>query len=142
MNKWLSFGLLLLCLVGCDDGGYGALGLVEVTGRVALDGSPLPNAKVRFEDDNGAGSEGTTDADGQYRLMYDSEHPGCTPGQKIVRITLANVNEEGADPDAAAGGEGGQVAEALPAIYNRQSTLQADVSPANRNFDFELKSKP
>jgi len=138
----LSLLLVVMCLAGCSDG-YGELGLVDVTGKVTLDGQPLAGALVRFEvSSGGAGAEGKTDAEGKYRLMYDSKHPGCPPGPKMVRITLANVDVEGADPDAAPVEEGAVQPESLPAIYNRRSNLKADVSPSNREFSFDLKSKP
>jgi hypothetical protein len=128
--------------LGCGDRGYGDLNLIGVTGAVTLDGNPLPGARVRFEGTDGAGAEGITDAAGKYRLMYDSDHPGCTPGVKKVRITLAGAVEEGVDPDAVSGDEGNTAGETLPAVYNSQTTLSAEVSSTNRNFDFPLKSNP
>jgi hypothetical protein len=68
--------------------------------------------------------------------MYDAQHPGCTPGPKTVRISTAALEEEGADPDNPVAGE------KIPVQYNRESRLQADVSPAARPFHFDLKSKP
>jgi len=129
--------VLVAALAGCGDrAGYDKLNLVEVTGKVTLDGSPLVGARVRFEGADGAGADATTDASGSYRLMYDSEHPGCTPGSKTVRITTADANVEGADPDAPTTGE------KVTATYNRESTLKADVSASDKSFDFALKSQP
>ena len=68
--------------------------------------------------------------------MYDSERTGCPPGPKTVRITTAGVEEEGADPDNPVPGE------KIPAAYNRESKLTADVSASNKSFDFDLKSQP
>lgn len=137
--------LIPLLLAGCTaDDGYAELGLVEVTGEVTLDGSPLPGARVVFESEGGGGSEGVTDSAGKFRLRYDSEHPGCTPGLKAVRITLAGAGNEGADPDVAEPGsaEGESAQETIPAIYNRRSGLKADVSATQREFKFGLKSRP
>ena len=71
--------------------------------------------------------------------MYDSETPGALPGPKIVRITVADVGVEGGG-----GSEGAPSAgkEPVPARYNRQSDLKADVSASNKTFDFDLKSAP
>ncbi len=139
---WYIIPLLLAGCAAAD--GYAELGLVNVTGEVTLDGSPLAGARVVFESEGGGGSEGVTDSAGKFRLLYDSEHPGCTPGLKKVRITLASANEEGADPDAAAGGsaEGASAIESIPAIYNRDSGLKAEVSATQREFKFGLKSRP
>jgi hypothetical protein len=131
------FALVTAVLAGCGDGGgYDELNLVEVTGKVTLDGSPLARARVRFEGMDGLSAEAITDSNGAYGLMYDSEHAGCPPGQKTVRITTADADVEGADPDAPTTGE------RVPATYNRQSTLRADVSAADKSFDFALKSQP
>jgi hypothetical protein len=130
---------LLVLVGGCaKSDGYAELGLVEVEGRVTLDGKPLANAKVAFESENKSTSIGTTDSAGHYALMYDSETPGVTPGSKVVRITLADANVEGGG--VSEGATAGK--ETIPAKYNAQSTLKADVSAANRKFDFDLKSTP
>jgi hypothetical protein len=109
---------------------------------VTLDGQPLAGALVRFEDADRSGSEGITDGGGNYRLMYDSEHPGCRPGAKTVRVTQAMGEGEGASSESAEGEEGTKRPETIPAAYNTQSTLTADVSKANKTFNFDLKSTP
>ena len=137
LRAWLLLFFATVLHVGCGDrAGYDKLDLVEVTGKVTLDGSPLVGARIRFEGADGLGAEAVTDSAGQYRLMYDSEHPGCTPGAKTVRITTADANVEGADPEVELPGE------RVPSAYNRQSTLQAQVSKTNSPFNFDLKSRP
>ena len=135
--------LLVLCssffATGCQSDGYSELGLVEVAGTVTLDGQPLPNANVVFESADKGTASGVTDSSGKYSLMYDSETPGATPGPKTVRITTANVGVEGG---GAAEGAAPAGKERLPAKYNVQSELKADVSAAKKTFDFELKSTP
>ena len=135
--------LLVVCatflLTGCQSDGYAELGLVEVSGKVTLDGQPLPNANVVFESADKGTASGVTDGSGNYSLMYDSETPGVTPGPKIVRITTANVGVEGG---GAAEGAAPAGKERLPAKYNVQSELKADVSAGKKTFDFELKSTP
>lgn len=133
----LAIALLAIALVGCgEDLGYDQVELIDVTGKVTLDGNPLAGAQVRFESADRAGAEGVTDAAGVYRLMYDNQTPGSTPGTKIVRITTAGAAEEGADPDNPTPGN------TIPPQYNRESRLQADVSASNKSFDFDLKSQP
>lgn len=132
---------LLLAGAGCGgEGDYSSLNLVEVTGKVTLDGNPLAGAQVAFSGTDGHTPMGVTNDAGEYRLYYDSNHPGCTPGQKLVRITKGSA-DEGTDPEGTTD-EGAPITEPIPAIYNRQSTLAADVSPTNRNFNFSLLSKP
>lgn len=123
---------------GCARDGYSELGLVPVTGTVTLDGQPLAGAQVSFEGEDKRTAIGTTDSAGHYRLMYDSEKAGTTPGQKIVRITQANVEVEGGGAS-----EGTAAAkEPVPARYNVQSELKANVAAGQANFEFTLKSKP
>ncbi|HEY2412610.1 MAG TPA: carboxypeptidase regulatory-like domain-containing protein [Pirellulaceae bacterium] len=129
--------LALFSLPGCGKSGYAELGLVDVSGAVTLDNKPLAGAKVAFEGDDKRSAIGTTDSSGKYALMYDSQTRGTTPGAKIVRITTAEVGEGGG------AAEGAVVAkESLPARYNQKSELKADVSAANKTFNFDLKSAP
>jgi hypothetical protein len=128
-----------ILLTGCQSDGYAELGLVEVAGKVTLDGQPLANANVVFESADKRTASGITDSSGNYSLMYDSETPGVTPGPKTVRITTADVGVEGG---GAAEGAAPAGKERLPAKFNAQSELKADVSAANKTFNFELKSTP
>ncbi|MEX2172745.1 MAG: carboxypeptidase-like regulatory domain-containing protein [Pirellulaceae bacterium] len=143
LSPLLACSLAGLLLSGCEPASdYGSLELVSVTGKVTLDGNPLAGVLVRFDGPDASGSEALTDETGSYRLMYDSTQPGCTPGKKTVRITQTNADVEGADPDAPSSGEGAAPAETIPAAYNAQSKLTADVSQGNQTFDFDLKSLP
>jgi len=125
-------------LSGCGKDGYAELGLVPVTGTVTLDDKPLPQAKVVFESDDKRLATGVTDSAGKYVLMYDSETRGAMPGPKTVRITAGSVDVEGGG--AAEGSSVGK--QTLPPRYNSKSELTADVSAANKTFNFELKSAP
>lgn len=123
---------------------YESLGLVNVTGRVTMDGQPLSGVTVRFEGPPNRFADGKTDKDGKYVLKYDSNQAGCLPGEKIVRIMQGGAGE-GSDEEAPVEGPDGRVAAAgqsIPAIYNRKSTLKANVSAENKAFDFSLKSAP
>jgi hypothetical protein len=128
-------------LAGCTADEYRELGLIDVSGTVTLDGKPLPGAKVSFVSDDKRSAIGVTDSSGHYKLMYDSKRAGAMPGPKIVRITQADVAGESTDANAPTSGEGA-VKEPIPARYNRNSELKADVSPATKTFDFPLKSLP
>jgi hypothetical protein len=137
-------GLLgMLVLFGCSsEADYSSLNLVDVTGKVTLDGSPLAGARVAFHGADGHTPIGITDSAGVYKLMYDSSQPGCTPGEKVVRITTGSAaSEEGADPDGATE-EGAPTAEPIPAKFNRQSTLKAHVTAENRTFNWDLHTQP
>ena len=148
-GRQFSFsGTVLVCaaafLCGCSDPlatDYSGLGLVEVSGTVTLDGDPLPGATVIFEADDQTYSFGRTDASGRYELMFNSEKSGVIPGRKIVRITMGPVGEE-ADAGEPDEGEDSPALPgvAIPARYNAQSELTADVSAEHNEFDFDLLS--
>jgi hypothetical protein len=138
---------LALPLAGCETpADYGSLDLVEVTGKVTLDSQPLEDATVRFEGPPGRFSTGQTDAAGVYRLMYDSAQAGCTPGEKVVRITKLAAAEGGEEEGVIEGADGQVIAapavEPIPAEYNAASKLTANVSASNKSFDYDLNSKP
>ena len=137
-NARLLTCLTLLCLCSCTRDGYSELGLVPVSGTVTLDGKPLAGAKVSFESEDKRSAIGVTDATGKYSLMYDSETAGVTPGPKVVRITTADAEVEGGG--AAEGAAAAR--ENVPARFNQQSELKADVTSAKKTFDFALKSGP
>jgi len=134
---------------GCSTGpatDYGKLDLVDVSGIVTLDGQPLPDAVVTFEDPaTGQFSYGMTDLSGYYTLQLDSQEDGVVAGEKIVRISTSrkilglNSDEEGGSEE---GGEEEGVSvsaeEIVPAKYNEQSELKANVSASETTFDFDL----
>ena len=134
----LVAALALIAIGGCAKNGYGELGLVEVTGTVKLDGQPLSGAQVSFEGEDKRTAMGTTDQAGRYVLMYDSNTRGVTPGPKIVRFTSASSEVEGGGASEGAA----PAADKIPAKFNKNSELKADVSSAKRVLDFDLKSTP
>ena len=153
-RKW-TLGRLLagVCLAaGCDgravDTDYSVLGLVAVSGTVWLDGTPLAAAVVTFEAADRTYSWARTDADGRYVLMFNSEQPGVTPGQKTVRISLfgslgeseANI-EGGQSPDDLAPGQSeSPESEVVPDCYGSESGIVVEVTADSRTIDFHLDS--
>ena len=135
-SSWvlIIFGCVLPTVVGC---GGDALGLVEVTGTVTLDGGPLADADVIFQPADGRPSIGRTDAEGHYDLNYMEGKQGALPGTHQVRITtFVERDPDHADPIVQAGRP-----ERLPAIYNRQTTLTAELKPDQSNtIDFALET--
>jgi hypothetical protein len=115
-----------------------------VSGRITLDGQPVPFAQVFFHDVKmDTNTFGLTDASGKYQLMFNSEKAGVEPGEKIVRIWTARGGLEFKDKIPKE--NLGRNKEKIPAVYNRSSELKATiVSPKEKNrqtFDFDLDSK-
>jgi hypothetical protein len=130
--------ITLVCLLaGAAGCGGNALGLVEVNGTVTLDGTPLSDADVIFQPVDGRPSIGRTDSDGYYELNYMDDKQGALPGTHQVRITTYIERDlDHSDPAIQEGRP-----ERLPAIYNRQTTLSADLKPDQSNtVDFALQS--
>jgi hypothetical protein len=142
------FLLNLALLCGCEGApasNYDGLGLVPVSGKITLDGQPLPNAVVTFDAPDGQFAYGLTDANGQYSLQVDSVAKGCPPGPRVVRVSTArkilglNSSEEGGQE----GGEGPpkpKAEERVPAKYNKDSDQKVEVSKGTTSYDFDLKS--
>ncbi|HTN03270.1 MAG TPA: hypothetical protein VL132_15380 [Planctomycetaceae bacterium] len=136
----LAAAILLLALSGC--GGVGdqpELGLV--TGTVMLDNEPLSGIAVTFLPDNGRPATGTTDENGDYKLIYIGKTPGCKVGHSRVEIGYAEEEDEGVETegDDAVQTPGDTEQKDIPARYNAESELEADVKPGENVFNFDLK---
>lgn len=117
--------LVLAGLTGCS-GGESLPDLATVTGTVSLDGNPLPSANVLFQPQQGTTAFAMTDENGKFELMYNQDVTGATPGSYTVKISKEKNPEEPGN-------------ELLPAKYNEQSTLTADVKADQENdFQFDL----
>lgn len=141
-DGFLAAAILLLTLSGC--GGVGdqpQLGLV--TGSVMLDNEPVSGITVTFLPDNGRPATGKTDGNGDYELLYIRNTPGCKVGHNRVEIGYGEGEDEGVEM------EGDNVEQtpvktgkkSIPARYNAESELEADVKPGENVFNFDLKSE-
>ena len=147
--KLLSSSLCCLavaCLVlsGCDSGPKVSL----VKGVVTVDGTPLENATVDFYPSNGdRASSGTTNAQGEYELMYSATKKGARPGEHTVTIKSEVEAEMDYGMDSDAEGKSAVVTEGrkeiLPAKYYDydKSELSAAVGLGENVIDFALESK-
>jgi hypothetical protein len=123
-----SFLVLLALLIfgGCGDNGPTEYG---VSGSVTLDGQPIEQGEIQFIP---ADKQGTLQAcpigNGKFECRV-------TEGQKRVEITATREA-----PTPAADGLPNFVSY-IPAAYNAQSTLTAEVKAGGDNtFTFDLKS--
>ena len=121
---FLITSLAAMCLAGCSDG------LIEVTGDVSFDGEPVELGTIRFVDTGDSSTSHAADIkDGSYTLR-------TTPGSKRVEIRASRPlpPERQTQPEM-----GLMYDDYIPAQYNRESTLTADVRPdGSREFDFHL----
>ncbi|SFI39474.1 carboxypeptidase-like regulatory domain-containing protein [Planctomicrobium piriforme] len=130
--------LLLLALIGLLAGCGRSTGpeLARVEGRVTLDGTPLPHAKLRFQPLGGKGtySTGETDESGRFSLQFSRDRKGAMIGTHGVVITTGNPHHEMDD------GTSYPLPEVLPAKYHQKSELTREVVAGKNKFEIELTS--
>ncbi|MGE3775704.1 MAG: carboxypeptidase regulatory-like domain-containing protein [Pirellulaceae bacterium] len=153
LRRWIVCAAAVLGCTGCDGTpqmNYDSVDLVPVYGKVTLDGKPLPEAVITFEGSDGQFSYALTDANGEYRLQFDTVEQGATPGAKTVRISttrkILGLNAEEGEQEEGAQGEGpavkpGPSGEKVPARYNKKSELHVQVAADKTEFNFELVSR-
>ncbi len=133
----LGFVFVSSLLVGC-----GAPKVVPVSGRVTLDGKPLPNASVEFLPlvdgikTVAPGSVGETGPDGTYSLyVAGTGERGAVVGHHPVAIYVREVDVP-AQKDSFPAREKRQI---VPARYGNGKTLSFDVPPEGSTAaDFAL----
>jgi hypothetical protein len=115
--------------------------VTTIKGKVTLDDEPLEQGSISFVPSAGTKGPltGAVIANGQYAI--ESKTP--MSGTYKVEISLARKTGKKipVPPPAPAGTMVDQVAEAIPAKYNTESTLTREVKAAHNEFDFDLKSK-
>jgi hypothetical protein len=86
----------LIGIAGCRQGDQPDLGLV--TGRITLNGDPLPNIELAFQPENGRASYGETDEDGYYELTYIRDTKGAKVGTHRVLVRTKSVDSDTIEP--------------------------------------------
>ena len=135
---------VLAASVGCSDvADQPDLGLVS--GKITLNGSPLPSVAVTFRPDDGRPAMGKTDSEGNYQLTYIRDTLGCKVGHN--RVEIGNSEESGELNEQEGEMEGDNVSQKpkkasaeIPARYNVRSELEADVKPGENTLNFDLQS--
>lgn len=140
-GSWLRRGWLVLGLAGalltCGCAASDKPDTGEVTGKVTLDGAPVPKATITFAPEEGRTSTAETDSGGAYVLQYTAKVPGAKVGKHKVQITT--FHPATGDPGDAHRVE--EVPEKIPAKYNTKSTLTQEVESGKNEINFELSSK-
>ena len=133
MRSLLLCGLIACVTApGCDSA-TPAEKREAVTGKVTLDGVPLPEGTISFDVGDGAVPGNATIRDGSYSVAAKS-------GKNRVVIRAFRIDPSvkiSTDPAAPIDGR----VNYLRATYNDKTTLSADVG-ATKVFDFALLSAP
>jgi hypothetical protein len=119
---------------GCGD----STGRQEVTGTVYFKGQPLDQGRIHFVPVGGGPTEsGATIENGRYRIPRDN---GLMPG--TYKVSVFSYDQKGAkvQSEEVPGDPGNtQFKERIPAKYNTQTTLTAEVTAGGSNvFDFKI----
>jgi hypothetical protein len=141
MFRLLAIALAVL-VAGCSSGED--YSIVPVSGRVTLDGRPVPKARVVFQPkrqqgkkEAGPGSVARTDEDGRFTLELQTQEPGegAVVGAHSVRVTTMEFI-----PDAPGSDSGTTTRELVPAYY--ATGIEMEVTGPTEDFQIELSSNP
>jgi len=132
----MHFGLvvLVLCFAGCSGSDDGPK-TVTVSGEVILDGKPLEDGEIVFLPADGQGrSDAGRISEGHY--SFES-----TLGEK--KVDIQSWQEiPGTVKKLESGEEGGEVEQVVPAKYNDETTLTANVTDSGeKTFNFALEKE-
>ena len=129
----------LLCAVsGCgSEPAYTGPIRIPLTGKVTIDGAPVGGGTISFIPTAKGNPAGGEISNGTYTV---SEEKGANAGPHRVEIRwLKPTGEKVKDSDT---GEMVDVfKESIPAKFNDQSELKAEISADKKTFDFDLSSK-
>jgi hypothetical protein len=128
-------------MVGCGGSSYEGPTRYPLTGKVTLDGEPVNGGSISFLPEMPDSAEqrvtGGPIENGAYSVPAEQ---GANSGKYRVEVRWPKpTGKKFKDSDT--GEMLDTVKEAVPAKYNIQSELTADVSAEKTTFDFDLKSK-
>lgn len=140
--KSTSPGLALLGAMAVAIGCSPDNDRVSVSGNVTLDGTAVESGSITFTPIEGtqSPSAGSDLVDGNYEV---SRPQGPKPG--IYRVEVRSQRKTGkkipAGSPAPPGTMVDEMVEAIPAAYNRDSKLRAELKAGENRVNFDLKSK-
>lgn len=145
-----AVALVTVGIVACGCSGPGdGLPREPVSGKVTLDGKPLPEGTIQFtsEDEKGGGVGGATIQNGQFSIPRET---GLVPGNYRVAIYASGGaggagggETRPASPDGSGRGRASsKPSESIPAKYNAQSELKVEIKQGGASgLKFDLQSK-
>ena len=124
----IAAGLFAIAL-GCNQGPP----LGQVSGKVTLDGEPVPQATLTFSHANGRTAFARTDESGAYELKFTDGREGALLGENHVSIETSRAGTD-------AEGNFVEYPETIPAKYNKESEITKVIEPGEQTIDFDLSS--
>ena len=138
----LALGFAMVLAIGCGD----SKKFAPVSGKVTLNGKPLPSAHVMFQPDvdpgsiqGGEGSAGKTNDKGEFTLKSSTGKTGAMVGTH--RVSISALEAQVGDRDTRPPRGGPPLADKVPARYNSKSELTFPVPRGGSDkADFDLKA--
>ena len=136
-SGWAAALVALASAAGCekDDG----LGRLAISGEATLDGRPLAAGSILFdpESERVGTAVGTLIRGGRFSIPREE---GPAPGRYLVRI-YASSDVQAPPPAGVSERAARPMVELIPAGYNSQTTLVADVTRGGANvFKFATRT--
>jgi len=107
--------------------------LGRVTGKVQIDGRPIPNARLTFQPTealavmdakNLGSSAGISDGNGNYMMFYVQGIPGAVIGKHKITVSAMDANGQ----------------ELVPLEWNQNPGNQVEVKAGSNTFNFEIQT--
>lgn len=127
---------LLALALGCAKSGPD---VVPVSGKATRNGEPVPGLFLEFQPDEGRGSWGTTNEQGQFTLEYSRQKKGARVGKHTVTVSFRPGSLQ--DEIAAAKGTRKLPKDSvnIEKKYGSESPDRLRVEISKRTSDLELK---
>jgi hypothetical protein len=137
MIRTLSpFVAAIIATVSLGCGGSGGQSGQSVVGKVALDGKPLEKGKVVLSHVDGFTAATGEITNGEFRLRPSD---GAVPGKYRVSIHSEKKTGKSIPHPDVYGSKIEEVVEAVPAVYNVNTKLEAEIKADGENsLDFAL----
>lgn len=128
MKRYLLPAAAILFACGCEPQTHGTL-----SGKVTLNGQPVPSGSIRFTPIDGNSSSASC-------LIRDGSYQAKIP-VNTHRVVISSPQVVGGKPGSnPTTDDGVQVKQAIPKQYNDASTLTVTVEPGKTEYDFDLKN--
>lgn len=130
LPRFAALVVLTVGLLGCGNSR-----VAEVSGKVVVDGEPVPNGAILFFPVDGqSATSGSVIENGEY-------YAKVAVGKMKVSISVPKVVGKKKIYDTPNSPEMPVTKEALPPRYNEKTELTVDVEPGKNTRNFDLKSK-
>jgi hypothetical protein len=133
LHSFLTLGALSIVLLGCGKSAAPA-----VHGKVTLDGESVTAGSIQFHPQGSGGTKAAAAIEqGSYVIPAETK---MQPGKYRVQISWLKPTGKkiaSADPGITTD----ELREAVPAKFNTESTLTAEIGPGDTEKDFALTSK-